>query len=104
LVREKLFRHLDKEVPYRAATWTEEWTERPDGRIYMRVVIQTDKASHKGIIIGAGGKMLARIGAEARAEIEELCGAPVFLELWVRVRLKWRQDPRELARLELGAD
>ena len=61
--------------------------------------LYVEKDSQKGIVIGAGGRMLKRIGERARREIEELLGARVFLKLWVKVRPKWRQSEEELRRL-----
>lgn len=99
LVREKLFRYLGQEVPYGTATVTETFDEdRPD-KIYIRVQILTEREAHKPIIIGQGGSKLKKIGQTARAEIEDLCGRPVFLELWVKVRPRWRQDEAQLAEL-----
>ncbi|MBI1784909.1 KH domain-containing protein [Candidatus Sumerlaeota bacterium] len=101
LVREKTFEFLHQELPYGIATWTEEWEENPKRPTRMRIVIQTEREAHKRIIIGAGGEMLKKIGTAARREIELLCGSPVFLELWVRVRERWRKDSGELDRLGL---
>lgn len=101
LVREKVFLFLRQEIPYGIATWTEEWEDRGDGTTFVRVVIQTERDSHKGIIIGKGGESLRKIGTAARKDIEALSGGPIFLELWVRVREKWRRDPEELRRLGL---
>jgi len=61
--------------------------------------LYVEKDSQKGIVIGAGGQMLKRIGERARREIEGLLGARVFLKLWVKVRPKWRQSEGELRRL-----
>lgn len=103
LVREQAFLYLREETPYGVATWVEQWTERGDGKVFIRVIIQTDRESHKPIIIGAGGKMLKKIGSGARRSIESLCGQSVFLELLVRVKPKWRKSEQELQRLELSA-
>jgi len=104
LVREKAFAHLRREVPYGLATWTESWEERPNGTVYLEVGIETERPAHKPIIVGAGGSMLGRIGKSARLEIERLLERKVHLELRVRVRPRWRQDPDELKRLGLGGD
>lgn len=103
IVREKVFKLLRQEVPYGIATWTEEWEDRPEGTAFVRVVIQTEREAHKQIIIGENGSMIKKIGQTARPEIEELAGGPVFLELFVRVKPKWRKDPSELNRLGLKA-
>jgi GTPase len=100
-VREKLFLNLRQEIPYGIATWTETWQDRPDGRTYVRVVIQVEREAHKRIVIGEGGGMLRRVGSAARREIEELTGNPIYLELWVRCKPHWREDDEELRRLGL---
>lgn len=101
IVREKLFLFLRQELPYGIATFTESWEERAEGKTYVQVTIQTERAAHKQIIIGEGGKLLKKVGSAARPEIEELCGGPVFLELFVRVMPDWRKNPEELERLGL---
>lgn len=104
-VREKLFLYLQKELPYGIATWTETWENREGAKPLVRVVIQTERESHKRIIIGKGAEMLKKIGSAARREIEDLYGEGIFLELFVRVKPNWRKDEDELSRLELtGGD
>ena len=66
--------------------------ERDDGLIEINATIYCEKKSHKGIIIGKSGSMLKKIGAQARADIEELLDARVFLELWVKVKEDWRNN------------
>jgi GTPase len=100
-VREKLFLNLRQEIPYSLATWTETWEDREDGKTFIRVVIQVEREAHKRIVIGKSGAMLHRIGSAARRDIEDLAGCPVYLELWVRVKPRWRQDDEELRRLGL---
>lgn len=85
IVREKIFDHLHDEIPYGVETWTEEWEERAGGMLYLRVIIQTGRSAHKQILIGKGGEMVKRIGAEARPDIEALCDASVYLDLKVKV-------------------
>jgi GTP-binding protein Era len=103
LVREQLFRRLGDEIPYATATQTEAFEEEREGKAFVRVVIVTEREAHKPIIIGKGGAMLKAIGERARGEIESLLGRPVFLELWVKVRPKWRTDARQLEQLGLRA-
>lgn len=100
-VREKVFLHIQKEIPYSVATWTETWEEREAGKTYIRVVIQAERETHKRILIGKGGEMLRLIGSEARREIETLAGGSVYLELFVRIKPHWRHDDEELKRLGL---
>jgi len=97
-VREKAFNLLGEELPYCVAVQTEEFQEREDGKWFIRVVIYVERESQKGIVIGAGGQELKKIGQLARADIETLAGHPVFLELWVKVRKNWRKDENELRR------
>jgi GTPase len=101
LVREKLFRYLGQELPYQLATFTETFDENDPEKVVIRVAILTEREAHKPIIIGGGGRMLKKIGQAARLELERLLERPVFLELWVKVRPKWRSDERLLAELGL---
>lgn len=101
LVREKLFRYLGEEIPYSLATFTETFDETGTEKIYIRIVVVTEREAHKPIIIGEGGAMLKKIGQAARLEIEKLVDRPVFLELWVKVRPRWRKDERQLRELGL---
>lgn len=101
LVREKLFRYLGEEVPYGLATQTEVFDENNPEKVVIRVLILTEREAHKPIIIGHGGAMLRRVGQAARLELEKLTGRPVFLELWVKVRAKWRKNNRILEELGL---
>ena len=86
IVREKMLRLLDREVPHGVAVGVERWNEREDGLIEINAVIYCEKASHKGIIIGKQGAMLKEIGRQARVDIERMLDAKVFLELWVKVK------------------
>ena len=92
LVREKLLRCLDKEVPHGTAVEVTRFTERDDGIIDLDVTIYCEKASHKGIIIGKGGETLKKIGALARTDIERFMGTKVFLQTWVKVKENWRDS------------
>ena len=67
-------------------------TERDNGMFDIEATIICEKDSHKGIIIGKGGAMLKKIGSSARREIENLMGARVNLQLWVKVRREWRDS------------
>lgn len=96
IVREKMLLLLDKEVPHGTAVAVERMKEREDGLVEINATIYCEKKSHKGIIIGKQGAMLKKIGAQARADIEELLDARVFLELWVKVKEDWRNNQYQM--------
>jgi len=96
LIREQVLRFLHQEVPHAVAVVVEEFKERRPGLTYIAATIYVEKESQKGIVIGAGGNMLKRIGMAARKEIERMVNTQVFLELWVKVRRKWRRDAAAL--------
>ena len=91
IIREKLLRILDEEIPHGTAVTIEEWKEKRDS-VSIRAEIYCEKATHKGIIIGKGGETIKRIGTYAREDIEELLGTKVFLDLYVRVKENWRDS------------
>ena len=93
IVREKLLRNLDKEVPHGVAIEVTKFSQRDDGVIDLDVTIYCEKASHKGIIIGRGGEMLKRISSAARRDIEKFMGTKVYMETWVKVKENWRDNP-----------
>lgn len=95
LVREKVLYNIEQEVPHAVAVEVEEW-EQKEQAIYIRMTINVEKESQKGILIGASGAMLKKIGSAARKDIERMLGRPVFLDLWVKVRENWRDDPTAL--------
>ena len=92
LVREKLLRCLDKEIPHGTAVEVTRFSERDNGIIDLDVTIYCEKASHKGIIIGKSGTMLKKIGEAARRDIERFMGTQVFLQTWVKVKENWRDQ------------
>lgn len=97
MIREHIFRTLREELPYSAAVVVDAVSERERPHRYrVHATIYVERNSQKGILIGAGGRGLRRIGEGARREMERLCGAPVHLELWVKVRRNWTKDPRSL--------
>lgn len=101
LIREKALRLTREEVPHAIATVVDSWEEDPDShlvRIHASIVVE--KEGQKAILIGKRGAMLKRIGTEARQEIENMLEQKVYLELFVKVRSEWRQNPRMLAELE----
>lgn len=100
MVREKLLRLLDKEVPHGTAAVTEKMKERQsvDGKpiLDIDVTVYCEKASHKGIIIGKNGATLKKIGTSARRDMERFFDCKVNLQLWVKVKEDWRQRPNTL--------
>ena len=96
IIREKMLRLLDREVPHGVAVGIERWQEREDGLVEINAVIYCEKASHKGIIIGKQGAMLREIGKQARGDIERMLDARVYLELWVKVKEGWRNNQYQM--------
>jgi len=96
LVREKLLRCLDKEIPHGTAVEVTKFSERENGVVDIDVTIYCEKESHKGMIIGKHGSMLKKIGELAREDIESFLGAKVFLQTWVKVRENWRDSAAQL--------
>ena len=92
IVREKLLRNLDKEIPHGTAIEVTRFTERDNGIIDLDVTIYCEKSSHKGIIIGKNGAMLKRISTHAREDIERFMGTKVYMETWVKVKENWRDN------------
>ena len=91
IIREKLLRMLEEEIPHGTAVTIEEWKE--EGRLVsIRAEIYCEKASHKGIIIGKGGSLIKKIGSYARQDIEKMLDSKVFLDLYVRVKENWRDS------------
>ena len=97
-VREAAFELLHEELPYSVAVEIDEFRETPEP-VYIRAVIYVERASQKGIVIGAGGRTIKALGQAARAKIETLLGARVFLELHAKVLPKWRRRAASLKRL-----
>jgi GTP-binding protein Era len=95
LIREKLFRLTGDELPYTSTVVIDKFEEEGTLRRIAASII-VEREAHKGIVIGAGGDRLKRIGAQARVELETLLGAKVFLELWVKVRSGWADDEAHL--------
>ena len=96
LVREKLLRCLDKEIPHGTAVEVTKFSERDNGIIDLEVTIFCEKESHKGIIIGKKGAMLKKIGELARLDIEAFMGTKVNLQTWVKVKENWRDSMASL--------
>jgi GTP-binding protein Era len=97
IIREKILHLTSEEVPYAVAVTVASFKEDPERNlIHIQADIHVERQSQKAILIGKGGAMLRQIGRQARLDMENLLGARVFLELWVRVQKKWRKDPRAL--------
>jgi len=91
IIREKLLRMLEEEIPHGTAVTIEEWKEN-DRLVSIRAEIYCEKASHKGIIIGKHGATIKKIGTYAREDIEKMLDSKVFLDLYVRVKENWRDS------------
>lgn len=91
LIREKVLHYVDDEVPHGVAVEVERMKARKDKEIIdISAVIYCERDSHKGIIIGKGGRKLKGIGKSARQDIELLLGSQINLQLWVKVKENWR--------------
>jgi GTPase len=99
LIREQALLRTREEVPHAVEVEVDEIEEREDGLVEVRAHVWADTESQKGILIGAGGKMVKAIGTAARKEISVALGCPVHLDLTVRVRKGWRRDETLLDRL-----
>lgn len=102
LVREKALAYTRQEVPHGLATIVDAWDDQEGGNTRIFISIIVEREGQKAILIGRGGSMLKKIGTEARKDIEDITGRPVFLELFVKVREDWRQNPRMLNDLGLA--
>jgi GTP-binding protein Era len=98
LVREKILLVTGDELPYVTAVFTERWEEDQD-ITNIHCLIYVERPSHRAIVIGKAGARLKQIGTAARADIERLLGRRVFLNLFVKVRERWRDDERLLDEL-----
>lgn len=91
IIREKLLRTLNKEIPHGIAVIIEQFQDE-DTLLRISANIYCEKASHKGIIVGKGGAELKMVGSYARQDMEKLFGVKVFLQLWVKVKPNWRES------------
>ena len=98
IIREKLLRTLDEEIPHGTAVSIEEWKEKRDV-VSIRAEIYCEKASHKGIIIGKQAATIKKIGSYAREDIEKMLDTRVFLDLYVRVKENWRDSDFNISNL-----
>jgi GTP-binding protein Era len=91
MIREKIFDLFDEEIPYHTTVLVHEFKQKSSLiKIGANIIVQRD--TQKSIIIGGGGAMIKKIGSEARKEIEKFLGQKIFLELFVKVRPKWREN------------
>lgn len=108
LVREKILRNMQEEIPHGVAVYIEslETRRHRSGNeiVDLGVVIVCEKASHKGMIIGKQGTMLKKIGSLARIDIEEYFGCKVNMQIWVKVKEDWRNKESAIADFGLRAD
>ena len=93
IIREKILRTVDREVPHGIAVVIEEYREE-EGITHIRAEVFCEKESHKGILVGKNGETLKRIGSYARDDLEKLLQTQVYLNLWVKVKENWRDTPR----------
>lgn len=99
LIREACLLNLRDEVPHGVGVRVDEFAERENGMLYIAATVFVERNSQKGILIGESGKMMKTIGSQARKEIEEMGGRPVYLDLRVKVLKDWRNDENAMMRL-----
>jgi len=97
IIREKILRNYQKEIPYSVEVTLEEFSET-EKLVKMRSVIYVERESQKGIIIGHKGESLKKVGTSARIDIESFLGKKVFLEMYVKVDKDWRNNERRLTK------
>ncbi len=100
IIREKIIHLTHQEVPHSVAVYLDEIDERKNGQlIYIRATIIVERPTQRAILIGKNGQMLKKIGTLARMELEEYFKKQIYLDLWVKVREKWRKKPEILREL-----
>lgn len=104
LIREAIFRQFHEEVPYSTAVEIAEFKEREVGKTFINADIIVERSSQKGILIGAKGAALKKVGQSSRRSIEQFLQRPVFLELHVKVRERWRDNKGWLRKLGYSTD
>ncbi len=93
VTREKLMQQMHQEIPYMCAVETESWETDENGRLRIGQIIYATKDRHKAMILGKRGQRIKQIGTEARTELKELLEQDVHLELFVKVKENWMDDP-----------
>lgn len=101
ITREKLFHQMHEEIPYALTVETESWEDFEDGSVKIGQIIIIAREAHKPIVIGKGGSRLKDIGQRSRAELENILGRRVHLNLLVRVRENWLDDPEQFSSMGL---
>jgi len=101
-IREQVIVHTFQEMPHVVAVEIDMFKMNPSGLLEIAATIFVEKASQKGIVIGAQGDMIKKIGIEARKAISAFLDCRVDLRLWIKVNPKWRNDPRRLRQLGFG--
>lgn len=108
MIREKLLRNLDKEIPHGIAVGIERFFERDKKNgepiVEVHAVIYCERESHKGVIIGKGGSMLKKVGEQSRYDIEKFFGCSCSLKLWVKVKENWRNSAALIRSFGLEGD
>jgi GTP-binding protein Era len=102
ITREQLYRQLHEELPYASTVETEKWEERRDGSATIHQQILVERDSQKAIVLGKGGAQIKKLGAAARAEMEEQLGRRVHLFLHVKVKPDWSEDRSVYRDMGLG--
>lgn len=106
IVREKILMEMQQEIPHGTFVEVERYKERTTANgmpaVDIDITIYCERKSHKGMIIGKGGQMLKKIASAARVEIEEVIGAKVNMQCWVKVLQDWRKDEKMLDRFGFG--
>ena len=96
IIREKLFRRLDQEVPYSTAVTIDSWRDQGERGVFIDATIHVERDSQKGIVIGKGGGQLKEIGTQARIQLEKLLNSRVHLKLFVRVEPRWTRSDKSI--------
>lgn len=104
IIREKIFEQYKEEIPYSTEVIIEQFKEQEGRKDVINASIIVERESQKPIIIGKKGEALKRLGQSARIEIEDFLERPVYLEIRVKVKEKWRSDPRMLNNFGYQAD
>jgi GTPase len=104
LIRAAALNYLRDEVPYGIFVRVNDYKKRSENLRYVHATIFVENESHKGIVIGRGGRMIKKISTMARQETEEMSGEKIYLDLKVKVKKNWRNDPDFLRRYGLRHD